>query len=26
MMPPEAAAMGADEEFLNSLAQEGSMR
>jgi len=26
MMPTEAAAMGADEEFLNSLAQEGSMR
>ena len=26
MMPPEAAAVGADEEFLNSLAQEGSMR
>ena len=26
MMPPEAAPTGADEEFLNSLAQEGSMR
>lgn len=25
-MPPEATPVGADEEFLNSLAQEGSMR
>jgi hypothetical protein len=26
MMPPEVAPTGADEEFLKSLAQEGSMR
>jgi hypothetical protein len=26
MMPPEASPTGADEEFLKSLAQEGSMR